>query len=104
VPADAWYSSYVNDLVKAGVVDSTKTMYRPGDLVNRAEMAKFAFQVSISLKDKAGLLATVTSDGSGKFSYLLSTSSLEFGDYYVQAASKAARPRGFESLPLRRRK
>ena len=46
VAADAWYSSYVNDLVQAGVVDSTKTMYRPGDLVNRAEMAKFAFQVS----------------------------------------------------------
>lgn len=46
VPADAWFSSYVNDLATAGVIDSTKTSYRPGDLVNRAEMAKFAFQVS----------------------------------------------------------
>ncbi len=46
VPADAWYAGYVNDLATMGVVDSTKDMYRPGDQVNRAEMAKFAFMVS----------------------------------------------------------
>lgn len=46
VPADAWYAGYVNDLATAGVIDSTKDMYRPGDLVNRAEMGKFAFMVS----------------------------------------------------------
>ncbi len=46
VPADAWFSPYVNGLAEQGVVDSTSDMYRPGDLVNRAEMAKFAFMVS----------------------------------------------------------
>lgn len=46
VPADAWFASYVNGLADAGVVDANADMYRPGDLVNRAEMSKFAFQVS----------------------------------------------------------
>jgi hypothetical protein len=46
VPADAWYAGYVNDLATAGVIDSTKDMFRPGDQVNRAEMAKWAFMVS----------------------------------------------------------
>lgn len=46
VPADAWFAPYVNGLSEQGVIDSTSDMYRPGDLVNRAEMAKFAFMVS----------------------------------------------------------
>lgn len=46
VPADAWFNPYVNGLAEQGVIDSTSDMYRPGDLVNRAEMAKFAFMVS----------------------------------------------------------
>lgn len=46
VPADAWFAQYVNGLADMGVIDSTKDMYRPGDLVNRAEMAKFGFMVS----------------------------------------------------------
>ena len=46
VPTDAWFAPYVNGLSEQGVIDSTSDMYRPGDLVNRAEMAKFAFMVS----------------------------------------------------------
>ncbi len=46
VPADAWFAQYVNGLADAGAIDSTGDMYRPGDLVNRAEMSKFAFTVS----------------------------------------------------------
>lgn len=46
VPADAWYADYVNGLAEMGVVDATQDMYRPGDQVNRAEMAKLAFYVS----------------------------------------------------------
>lgn len=53
VPADAWYADYVTKLADAGVVDATKDMYRPGDLVNRAEMAKFAFMVSGLPMEKA---------------------------------------------------
>ncbi|MCC7432521.1 S-layer homology domain-containing protein [Candidatus Peregrinibacteria bacterium] len=53
VPADAWFAEYVNGLAEMGVVDSTKSMYRPGDLVNRAEMAKFAFMVSGLPKEMA---------------------------------------------------
>lgn len=53
VPADAWYADYVTKLADAGVIDSTKDMYRPGDLVNRAEMAKFAFMVSGLPMEKA---------------------------------------------------
>jgi len=41
VPADAWYADYVNQLAEDGVIDTTKDKYRPGDLVNRAEMAKY---------------------------------------------------------------
>lgn len=53
VPADAWFAEYVNGLAEMGVVDATKSTYRPGDLVNRAEMAKFAFMVSGLPKEMA---------------------------------------------------
>lgn len=46
VPTDAWFAAPVSNLVSAGVIDSTQTNFRPGDLVNRAEMAKWAFFVS----------------------------------------------------------
>ncbi len=46
VPADAWYEPYVIGLSNEGVIDSTQDMYRPGDLVNRAEMAKLTLFVS----------------------------------------------------------
>ncbi len=42
VPADAWYAPYVNQLADDGILDTTQDSYRPGDLVNRAEMAKLA--------------------------------------------------------------
>jgi len=53
VPADAWFSSFVNGLAADGVLDTTKDMYRPSDLVNRAEMAKFALAVSGLATEKA---------------------------------------------------
>jgi hypothetical protein len=77
-------------LVISPTIATSPFQAKKGDTVAVFGEASRNSQISISLKDKAGLLATVTSDGSGKFSYLLSTSSLEFGDYYVQAASKAA--------------
>lgn len=48
-PTD-WFYSYVEDLVTLGVVNSSMPSYRPGDNVNRAEMAKLvveAFEIDL---------------------------------------------------------
>lgn len=42
VPPEAWFAPYVNQLAEDGIADTSFDEYRPGDLVNRAEMAKFA--------------------------------------------------------------
>lgn len=54
-PSD-WFYSYVEDLVALGVVNGSMPEYRPGDNVNRAEMAKLvveAFDIDLVSPDEA---------------------------------------------------
>jgi hypothetical protein len=46
VPADAWFYTYVEQLASAGIIDTTKTNYRPADLANRAEAAKLLVEAA----------------------------------------------------------
>ncbi len=53
VSPEAWFAPYVNQLAEAGVIDTTKDTYRPSELVNRAEMAKFAVAAAGITMEKA---------------------------------------------------
>ncbi len=59
VPSDAWYYTFVDQLATDGVLDTTKTTYRPGDKANRAEAAKI-------LVEAAGLTVETPSTASFK--------------------------------------
>ena len=76
-------------LVISPTIATSPFQVKKGDTIAVFGEASRNSQIFISVKDKVGLQATVTSDSSGKFSYLLPTSSLDFGDYYVQATSKS---------------
>lgn len=56
VQAGDWFYSYVEDLVAMGVVNGSMSEYRPGDNVNRAEMAKLVVEgFDIPLVETDGL-------------------------------------------------
>ncbi len=40
VPDKIWFSPFVNDLTKKGIINSSQAFYRPSDSLNRAEMAQ----------------------------------------------------------------
>ncbi len=40
VPKDAWFYTYIEDLVDEGIIDGSKDEYNPAELVNRAELSK----------------------------------------------------------------
>jgi len=44
VPADQWFYPYVEKLAADGVLNTSTGIYRPGDLANRAEMAKLVVE------------------------------------------------------------
>ncbi len=44
VKSSDWYYPYVEDLAAQGILNTSFTTYRPGDLVNRAEMVKLAVE------------------------------------------------------------
>lgn len=65
VPADAWFAPYVAAGVSAGIISDSQSKFRPGDTLNRAEIAKMlveVFEVDLSQYPVEGELTDVASD------------------------------------------
>ena len=65
VPLDAWFAPYVTAGVQSGIISTVNATFRPGDTLNRAEVAKMiveVFEIDLNQYPIEGSLADVPED------------------------------------------
>lgn len=71
VPTDAWFYTYVEQLAAAGILDTTQSNYRPGDLANRAEASKLLVEAAgLTIDTSAGPSFSDVAPGAWYYQYV----------------------------------